>query len=64
MISSEFCSTNNNMKERRIRLQQKRLEFLILFRDSLERRLSATNASIKTLEEQISRNQSVEQIVD
>lgn len=56
----EKCTDEINRKQRKERFQQRKLELLILFRDSLERRISATNATISTLEQQIERNQSTD----
>ena len=56
----EKCTDEINRKQRKERFQQRKLELLILFRDSLERRISATNATISTLEKQIERNQSTD----
>ena len=56
----EKCTEEINRKQRKERFQQRKLELLILFRDSLERRISATNATISTLEQQIERNQSTD----
>ncbi len=56
MFLNSVCSTSSNPKERRIRYQERKLEFLTYMRDSLERRLSAINASISTLQKQIDQN--------
>ncbi len=42
--------------ERTKRFQSKRLKMLNFIKDGIERRLSAINATIKTLEEQIERD--------
>ena len=42
--------------ERTKRFQEKRLKMLNFIKDAIERRLSAVNATIKTLEEQIERD--------
>ena len=46
--------------ERKQRFQKKRLNLLVLIRESLERRLAAVNASIDTLKEQIEGDISVD----
>tara|TARA_B100000700_G_scaffold277373_1_gene324677 strand:+ start:721 stop:906 length:186 start_codon:yes stop_codon:yes gene_type:complete len=56
----EKCTDEINRKQRKEMFQKRKLELLILFRDSLERRISATNATISTLEKQIERNQSTD----
>ena len=56
MASSDLCSPQIDFANRRRRFQLRKLEMLQLFRDSIERRLSAINASIKTLESQIERD--------
>ena len=58
-MENSFCNTDKYSY--RARLQIKRLNMLKYFRDSLERRLSAVNASISTLESQIERDSSVEE---
>ena len=49
-------SSDYNSSDKKRRFQQRRLQMLIFIRDSIERRLSATNASIDKLNEQISRD--------
>ncbi len=55
MFISDFCSSNDTATKRRTNYQQRKLELLKLYRDSLERRIAAISASIETLEVQISR---------
>lgn len=52
----EFCNSGSNPDKRRQDYQHRKLEFLSLLRDSLERRLSSVNASIQTLNDQINRD--------
>ena len=56
---SNFESSNkiSDTNKRRISFQKRRLELLIYLKESIERRLSAVNAAIKTLEEQIKRTE-------
>ena len=57
MIISGFCGGSNTSKqERKVYFQQKRLEVLSYYRDSLERRMAAIDASIDTLKMQIDRD--------
>ncbi len=56
MISSNFCIANDTATKRRQYIHKRKLEMMTFYRDSLERRISALNASIKTLEEQINRD--------
>tara|TARA_Y100001968_G_scaffold319010_1_gene349993 strand:- start:1864 stop:2052 length:189 start_codon:yes stop_codon:yes gene_type:complete len=50
------CSQGKNVQQRRLYIHKKKLEMLRFFKDSLERRISAVNASISTLETQIDRD--------
>ena len=56
MIITEICNSNVSPKKRRQYVHKRKLEMMTFYRDSLERRISALNASIKTLEEQIIRD--------
>ena len=61
MIFSDLCNaTSIDFDESRKRFQNRRLRTLHYLRDSLERRLSAIDASIKTLENQIKRDTQLE----
>ena len=53
-----FCSftTSDNTRQK---YQQRRLTLLRYWRDALERRIAAVNASINTLEQQIKRDESL-----
>tara|TARA_Y100001968_G_scaffold120578_1_gene109789 strand:+ start:1474 stop:1656 length:183 start_codon:yes stop_codon:yes gene_type:complete len=53
---SDFCFKTSTREKRRQIFQKRKLEMLSLFRDGLERKLAAVNASINTLENQISRD--------
>ncbi|KGG12453.1 MULTISPECIES: hypothetical protein [Prochlorococcus] len=57
---TEFCSANDTKQKRRLFLHERKLEILIYYRDSLERRIAALNASIETLQMQISRDKEVQ----
>ena len=57
MLLSEFCNPNLDAKNRRYYVHKRRLEMLTFYRDSLERRIAAINASIQTLEDQIQRDE-------
>ena len=50
------CQNQYGMSNRRERLQHRKLEFLNITRDILERRMAALDASISKLKEQIQRN--------
>ena len=54
---SESCMTDSNANKRRLYFNRKKLEMLTIYRDSIERRLSALNASIDTLSQQIKRDE-------
>tara|TARA_Y100001968_G_C19031912_1_gene560233 strand:- start:407 stop:583 length:177 start_codon:yes stop_codon:yes gene_type:complete len=56
MINKDSCSNSQTFQERRIKSQKRRLEVLKFIRDAIERRLSAINASIETLTNQIERD--------
>ena len=60
MINSDLCSSIENGKKRRQYIHKKKLEMMIFYRDSLERRISALDASINTLEQQIGRDSELE----
>ena len=55
-MAYKFKASSDLMKMKRLGFHKKRLEMLLYFRDSLERRLAAVNASINTLESQIDRD--------
>ena len=57
-MDSDYCSSTN-ATSRKTRFQRNKLTLLKLFRDSLERRIAATNAAITKLEEQIERDNKV-----
>ncbi len=56
MIIADLCSSSVTAKKRRHSFHQKKLEVLLFYKDSLERRLSALTASIETLKQQINRD--------
>ena len=56
MISGFFVNTSE-YKGRRVRFNQRKLEMLKYFKDSLERRIASVNASIEVLETQINRDE-------
>ena len=53
---TDFCFKTTTREKRRQIFQERKLEILSLLRDGLERKLAAVNASINTLENQISRD--------
>ena len=53
MFIADFCSSNGTANKRKRNYQNKKLELLTLYRESLERRIAAVAASIDVLEEQI-----------
>ncbi len=55
MLKPENFIDLNDFAEKRKRYQIRKLHMLTLYRDSMERRVAALNASIGTLEEQINR---------
>ncbi len=55
MFIADFCSSNDTPQKRKENYQRKKLELLGFYRDSLERRIAAINASIETLRTQIDR---------
>ena len=55
-MDSNQCDTNSSFNTRRIIFKKRRLSFLNMVRDSMERRLAALTASIQTLETQIERD--------
>tara|TARA_Y100001968_G_scaffold311618_1_gene333902 strand:+ start:1299 stop:1481 length:183 start_codon:yes stop_codon:yes gene_type:complete len=57
---TDFCTQTNNREKRREIYQRRKLNWLRLFRDGLERRLAAVNATIITLENQIERDSNTE----
>ena len=56
MFISDICTSASSPEKRRNYFHKRKLEMLTMYRDSLERRISAISASIKTLEEQIARD--------
>lgn len=52
-----FCLESIENVKNRLRYHERKLAMLKLYKDSLERRLAATIASIETLEEQIKRDE-------
>ena len=54
-----FCESSKNWNERKKFFQAKKLNFLISLKESYERKLAATNASISKLEEQMNSNDPV-----
>ncbi len=54
---SNFCN-ESNPRDFRVRYLKRKLEILFSIRDKVERRLSALNASIDTLNTQISKYES------
>ena len=59
MLLPIFCSTNTTPEGRRTYFHKRKLEMLRVYKDSLERRLSALLATIDTLEQQIARDQNL-----
>tara|TARA_Y100001968_G_C19300510_1_gene688812 strand:- start:64 stop:252 length:189 start_codon:yes stop_codon:yes gene_type:complete len=55
-MKGSYCNFSLNSEQRRLAFHKKKLEMLRFFKDSLERRISAVNASISTLESQIERD--------
>ena len=60
MFISEFCSSNDTAHKRKRNYQNKKLEILNLYKDSLERRIAAISSSIQVLEQQIERDNKIE----
>ncbi|AAQ00007.1 MULTISPECIES: hypothetical protein [Prochlorococcus] len=56
MFITDFCNSNDSSAQRRQKIHKRKLELMVFYRDALERRISALTASIKTLEEQINRD--------
>tara|TARA_B100001250_G_C19480374_1_gene648432 strand:+ start:438 stop:614 length:177 start_codon:yes stop_codon:yes gene_type:complete len=56
MFISDFPLSAESAAKRRIYFQQRKLEMLNFYKDSLERRIASIAASIEVLELQISRN--------
>ncbi|WP_269622932.1 hypothetical protein [Prochlorococcus marinus] len=56
MFISDLCSTSVSAEKRRNNFHKRKLEVLLFYKDSLERRLAALSASIDKLQEQISRD--------
>ena len=56
MFITDFCLSNDTSIKRKKNYQNKKLELLKLYRDSLERRIAAITASIEVLENQINRD--------
>ena len=51
-----FCMDSSQSLGRRVRFNQRKLEMLKFFKDSLERKIASVNASIEVLEQQINRD--------
>ncbi len=60
MFISDFCSSNDSALKRKRNYQNKKLEILKIYKDSLERRIAAIGASIDILEQQIDRDKNTE----
>ena len=58
MLITEICGSTSTSETRRKFFQLRKLEVLKHIRDSLEQRLSAIEASINTLQNQIDRDKS------
>ena len=56
MLPPFCCSSTSDFDARRRHHQQRKMAMLTFWRDGLERQLSAINASISTLEQQIERD--------
>ena len=56
MFISDICTSASSPEKRRTYFHKKKLEMLTMYRDSLDIRISAISASIRTLEEQIDRD--------
>lgn len=56
MLPPFCCSSSSDFDSRRRHHQQRKMAMLTFWRDGLERQLSAINASISTLEQQIERD--------
>lgn len=56
MFIADFCNPGISPTQRRNSFHKRKLEVLSIYRDSLERRIAAINASIQTLEDQINRD--------
>ena len=59
MFITDFCSSNDTATKRRKNYNNKKLEVMKFYRDSLERRIAAINASIDTLDHQINRDEEI-----
>ncbi len=56
MFIADFCTSNDTALKRKQNYQNKKLQILNLYKDSLERRIAAISASIEVLEHQIDRD--------
>lgn len=56
MFIADLCNPAISPSQRRNSFHKRKLEVLSIYRDSLERRIAAINASIQTLEDQINRD--------
>ena len=56
MFITDFCLSNDSSLKRKKNYQNRKLELLKLYKDSLERRIAAISASIDVLETQINRD--------
>ncbi len=52
-MNTTHCNTNIDFTRRKARYMNRKLEMLIILRDTIERRLAGLNASIDKLKEQI-----------
>ncbi len=60
MFISDICSSNDSAKKRRYSFNKKKLEVLQFYKDSLERRIAALEASISIILEQLERDKEEE----
>ncbi len=56
-MSTDSCSQKTDYKSKLAFVRTRKLNLLSMYRDSLERRISAVDASIETLKQQIQRDQ-------
>ena len=56
MLPPFFCSLSTDHTSLRRQHQERKLSMLLFWRDGAERQLSALNAAIKTLQEQMDRD--------
>ncbi len=60
MFIADFCTSNDTADKRKRNYQNRKLELLKLYKDSLERRIASINASIEVLEKQIDRDNTIQ----